>query len=169
MMLLSPKWTTFAFEWGELKATVAALEKKNADLSAKNDMYAQQIQQVNAIATSNYASAEDLVQSIAKTRHTVDWAAFLPNGSKSYGVALSPKSELFQETLSGILGPDYKTVSKAFEDNNWTVVKPASTEDLKESPPDALWITPSAAESSSTDGKAIEDRLSPRGDVAPLK
>ena len=142
MMLLSPKWSTFAFEWGEMKATVADLQKRNTMLLAENARYAEQINDVSSIATAKYSSAEDLVQTIKATRARVDWADFLPASTQAYSVAVSPESDQFKKMIAQQVGSDVDAVIKAIEDNNWTLVKPATLNDLSETPANSLWITP---------------------------
>lgn len=154
MMLLSPKWTTFALEYGDLRATVAELRQENTRLSAENAHYAEQIEKVSGIATAKFTSAQDLVETLKLTREAVGWADFLPANKSSYGVAISPESEQFKNTLSGIAGEGVGALSKLFEDNNWTVVKPASSTDLSETPANALWITPNTLEAGPADEKS---------------
>lgn len=142
MMMLSPKWSTFAFEWGELKATVAQLREENTKLLADNTKYAQQINEVASIGSGEYGSAEDLVNSIEKARARVSWADFLPTGKQAYGVPVSLTSASSRKLLENQIGISAAIMEKALKDNNWTLVKPATDVDLTQTPAASLWITP---------------------------
>jgi hypothetical protein len=170
MMLLSPKWSTFAFEWGEMKATLAELQKRNSLLLAENARYAEQIKDVSSIATATYSSAEDLVQTIKATRARVDWADFLPSSTQAYSVAVSPESDLFKKMIAQQAGSSADAVVKALEDNKWTLVKPATLTDLSETPANSIWITPMIEEYRSNGQKPQmqEDPMNPRMITPPL-
>lgn len=49
MMILSPRWTSFAIEWKDLKARLSKLEEEKKYLIASNEKYADLIQTSNTL------------------------------------------------------------------------------------------------------------------------
>ncbi|MGF7004758.1 hypothetical protein [Aminobacter sp. BE322] len=142
VMILSPKWTTFAIEWGDLKATVAKLQDENRKLAAENGNLTSQIAQVSSLARSDFASAQDAVTSILNTRNAVAWADFLPATPEAYRLEISPENSNFAAEIAAKLNTSPTDVTKAFETSGYTLLKLPTPTDLKNSPAKSLWVTP---------------------------
>ncbi|ATU91760.1 hypothetical protein [Phyllobacterium zundukense] len=143
VLLTTPKWTTIAFEWGEVKARVAELESENAQLVADNSKFKDQINTVSSLGTTKYPTAEDAVIGIKNARDTVDWAAdFLPASDASYQIEVAPEDATFALDLAKKFNTSPSEVSKVFETGGYTVLKKPTANELKSSPPNLLWVTP---------------------------
>ncbi|CDZ60460.1 Hypothetical protein NGAL_HAMBI2605_10300 [Neorhizobium galegae bv. orientalis] len=141
MMVLSPRWTKFAFEWGELKAELAALKNERESLVASNSKLTAQIAEVSKLSTAKFTSAQDVFSSIQKTRQNVSWADFLPATSASYRVEATDSAAL-NKVISDAVKSNPTNVTKALETMGFKVLQPATAGDLRAAPPDALWVTP---------------------------
>jgi hypothetical protein len=143
VLLTTPKWTSLAFEWGDMKAKVTQLENQNSNLLADISKLNEQITTVSSLGTTKFPTAEDVLVSINKARSTVDWAAdFLPASDASYRLEVSPKNATFAADLAKKLNTSPDEVSKAFETGGYTLLKMPSLGELKDSSPNLLWVTP---------------------------
>jgi hypothetical protein len=140
-MILAPKWTTIALEWGEFKANIAKLEEENARLVAANASFKQQIETVAQLGSDQFKTAKDAVATIAAVRDKVGWADFLP-ASGNYRLEIAPNNANFAHEIATKLNASPADVSKAFEESGYTVLKQPTTTDLENNPPRYLWVTP---------------------------
>lgn len=142
MMILSPRWTKLAFEWNDFKAEIARLEQENQALSIANEQYASQIAKVSSLASAQFKSAEDFVATIRQTRDAVTWADFLPSEHNSYRVEVPTSDPKIGKTIAEILKANPDNATKALGAAGFKLLQPATEQDLKDSPVDALWVTP---------------------------
>lgn len=142
MMILSPRWSKLAFEWNDFKAEIARLEQENHTLAAANKQYAAQIAKVANLANAPFKSAGDVVATIQQTRDAVTWADFLPSGQNSYRVEVSKSDPKFSKAIAEILKANPGNATEALGAAGFTVLQRVNEQDLKDSPADALWVTP---------------------------
>ncbi|MCG5477468.1 MAG: hypothetical protein KK478_00115 [Ensifer alkalisoli] len=142
LMLLAPKWTSVAFEYGQLKTTITRLQEVNSQLVAEKATYQRQIQAVAQLKTGGFKTAQDAVASYTDIRNKVEWADFLPSDTTDYRLEVAPNNEKFANDLAEKLNTSPANVSRAFEDSGYTVLKQPTPADLESNPASYLWVTP---------------------------
>ncbi|MGO1160522.1 hypothetical protein ACTOV4_01025 [Brucella sp. C7-11G] len=139
LLLLSPRWTTIAFEYKDFKAQIAELETEKTNLSQTVSSLESQIAAVSELGMLRNVTAKQAVAQIDRTRNLVDWAGFLPALNSGIKVAVQPNDQMMREVSSDLNVPA-EDIIKILNSKNYTLLTNASDAELSKLPPSSLWF-----------------------------
>ncbi|WP_435656092.1 hypothetical protein [Brucella pituitosa] len=142
IMVLSPKWTTVAFEFKDFKAQIANLEDEKRSLQENVNSLKTQIAEVSELGSLGNVSAKQALAQIDKTRASVDWAKFLPTTNSGIKIAVQPNDMSVMQAISSDLNVPAEDIERVLNSKNYTLLKSLSQADLSKLPPSSLWFNP---------------------------
>jgi len=142
VMVLSPRWTSLAFEYKGFKGQIAELQEENNNLLANVNSLRSQIAEVSELGSLGNVNAQQALAQINKTRASVDWANFLPSPNSGIKIAVQPNDIPTMQAISSDLNIPTDDLERILKAKNYTLLKSISQTDLSKLPPSSLWFNP---------------------------